>query len=65
MFYEDKITKADITTLTSYILDYGKGSSKAVPAILDAWCANKDKGNLFRLLPNHRIKQKHLISQDQ
>ena len=49
MFYEDKITKADISTLTTYILDYGNGSSTAVPAILDAWCANKDKGNLFRL----------------
>lgn len=49
MFYEDKITNADIATLTSYILDYGHGSSTAVPVILDAWCANKDEGNLFRL----------------
>ena len=60
MFYEDKITKADITTLTNYIVDYGHGSSTAVPAILGAWYANKDEGNLFRLFGEDLILSKEV-----
>lgn len=58
MFYEDKITEADITTFKNYILDYGNGSSTAVPAILGAWYANKDEGNLFRLFGENLILSK-------
>lgn len=60
MLYENKISAEDISIMKNYIEDYGHGNSSAVPAILEAWYANKDKGNLFHLFGEDLILSKEV-----